>query len=176
MSFSRAQQPAWQAMIKRAWAAHCLAEGINPVPPKWDRDWYEQELYYAVKTTSTSDCNAGRDYDLAMAHFESIAGESIKWQMRVHSGDARRLLHELSEITEDHGIDEDYLRGVARQMLKVDHLPELSKLTKPQLVLILGEVKRHVRRNLKSEVSSTSSPEEFGSISSTTFDPEDIPF
>lgn len=149
MSFSRAQQPAWQTMIRAAWNAHCLHESIAPVPAKWDRSWYEQELYYAVKKTSTSDCNAGRDYDRAMAHFEALAGVGIKWQMKLHSGDAVRLLHELREAVGDYDIDEDYLRGVAQRMLKLEVLPALETLKREQLILILGEVKRYIRRHLK---------------------------
>jgi hypothetical protein len=150
MSFSRAQQPAFRKLVKEAWIAVCKAEGRAAAAAP-DRCWYEQELYLAVGQTSTTECNAGRDYDLAMAHFEGLAGAGIAWQMRVHSGDAKRLLHELSEVTHAHDIDEDYLRSVARRMLRTEHLPELAHLSRPQLILILGEMKRYVRRRLKRE-------------------------
>lgn len=159
MSFSRAQQPAWQKMIAAAWSEHCRAEGVEATP-KPDRSWYEQELFFATGQHSTADCNAGRDYDRAMAHFESITGGSIKWQMKLHSGDAVRLLHELRSEVAGHEIDEDYLRGVARRMLRTEHLPELSKLTREQLILILGEVKRFVRRRLKREAAPATAAEE----------------
>lgn len=150
MSFSRPQQPEFRSLVLHAWQAHCRAEGI-PATPKPDRSWYEQELFFSTGQHSTADCNAGRDYDRAMAHFESIAGGSIKWQMRIHTGDAVRLLHELRREVEAYDIDEDYLRGVARRMLRTEHLPELERLTREQLILILGEVKRFCRRRLKTE-------------------------
>lgn len=150
MSFSRAQQPEWQELIAAAWRAHCTHEGIE-LTKKPDRSWYEQELFLATGQTSTSDCNAGRDYDLAMAHFEGLAGVGIKWQMRVHSGDAKRLLHELRAEVDAHDIDEDYLRGVARRRLRLDELPALETISRENLVLILGEVKRFCRRRLKHE-------------------------
>lgn len=86
-----------------------------------------------------------------MAHFEALAGAGLKWNLRLYSGDARRMLHELGEVTEEHGIDEDYLRGVARRMLAVDDPPALHTLPREMLVRILGEVKRYVRRRLKRE-------------------------
>lgn len=158
MSFSRAQQPAWQKMLDEAWAAHLLSQGEAQVPRCKCKvrgsdcgccRWYLQELFFATGQHSTSECNAGRDYDRAMAHFESIAGNGIKWAMKIHSGDANRLLHELRATVGGYEIDEDYLRGVARQMLQTEELPELEKLSRKQLILILGEVKRYVRRHLR---------------------------
>ncbi len=148
MSFSRRQQPEWQALIRAAWSAHCLAE-TTTVAPKFDRSWYEQELFAATGHYSSADCNSGRDYELAMAHFEVIAGNSIKWQMKAHSGDARRILHELRESVGEHEIDEDYLRGVAKRMLRLTYLPQLETLSRQQLIIILGEVKRFIRRRLQ---------------------------
>lgn len=148
MGFSRAQQPGFRVMVAAAWSAHCRAEGCE-AGAKPDRAWYERELVFATGHHSTADCNAGRDYDRAMAHFEEIAGTGIKWQMRIHTGDAVRLLHELRQEVEAHDIDEDYLRGVARRMLRRDDLPELERLSREQLILILGEVKRFCRRRLK---------------------------
>ena len=152
MSFSRPQQPAWQQMIREAWAAHCLREGTAPVPPKWARDWYEQELFHATGATSTADLGAGRDYDRAMAHFEVLGGRDIRWQMKLHGGDAVRILHELDRVHPGHGLDETYLRGVAKRMLRLDFLPELSRLTREQTVIVLGEVKRWLRRQPKAEI------------------------
>jgi len=159
MSFSRAQQPAFRKLVKAAWVAVCKAEGRAATAAP-DRSWYEQELFYATDQTSTTELNAGRDYDLAMAHFEGLAGASIEWQMRVHSGDAKRLFHTLAEVTREHDIDEDYLRAIARRMLRVDYLPALADLTRPQLILILGEVKRYVRRRLKREAGKMGAEED----------------
>jgi hypothetical protein len=155
MSFTRAQQPAWQGMIRAAWKAHCLREGLTSAPGQFDRGWYERELSFATGRTSTIECNAGRDYDFAMAHFEALAGSGIRWQMCAHTGDARRLLHELSRFSHTHHLDEDYLRKVARQMLRTPHLPHLAELTRAQLLVILGEVKRHLHRRTKRDGASS---------------------
>lgn len=155
MGFSRAQQPGFRAMVFAAWSAHCREAG-RPVTAKPDRVWYERELFFATSHESTSECNAGRDYDRAMAHFEQLAGTGIDWQMRFHTGDARRILHELRTEVEAHDIDEDYLQGVARQMLGRE-VP-LERLTRQQLILILGEVKRYCRRRLKHEAPAPAEP------------------
>ena len=152
MGFSRAQQPEFRKLLAAAWARHCADEGIVPAKPA--REWYEQELFAAVRVTSTTECNAGRDYDLVMAHFEALARAEIKWQMRVHSGDGKRLLHELRAVVgeddlEAHGVDEDYLRAVAQRELRLDYRPELSALSREQCIVVLGEVKRWLRRAKK---------------------------
>lgn len=157
MSFSRAQQPEFRALVFAAWTAHCRHEGLA-LSVKPDREWYEQELFIATRHTSTSDCNAGRDYDLAMARFEELAGTGIKWQMKVHHGDANRMLHDLGEefgeeALKRHRVNEDYLRATARQSLRLDYLPELSKLSRKQCVLVLGEVKRWLRRAIKRDAA-----------------------
>jgi hypothetical protein len=149
MGFTRGQQPEFRVLVKQAWGVHCRTEGIDSKDSS-HRAWYEGELLFATGHDSTTSCNAGRDYDRAMAHFEALAMAGIKWQMKIHTGDANRILFQLQEITDEHGIDADYLRGVARQMLRREELPELHRLTRDQLILILGEVKRHVRRRKNS--------------------------
>lgn len=157
MSFSRAQQPGFRDMLNAAWAVVCR-EWPAAMRCKGKRcgechfcAWYEGELLEATGHSSTTECNAGRDYDFAMAHFEAIAGAGIIWQMRVHTGDAKRILFQLGEVKADHGLDEAYLRACAKRALKAATAPELSTLSKPQLVLILGEVKRSLRRAVKRE-------------------------
>lgn len=154
MSFSRAQQPAFRQMVHAAWLAHCRAERIAP-GLKPDRAWYEAELEEATGHASTSACSAGRDYDLAMAHFEAITGVSIKWQMRVYSGDAKRMLHELRGlISPKDGVDEDYLREVARNALGLDEPPQLHLIPREGLVEIIQTVLRHLRRKRNREVTA----------------------
>jgi len=152
MGFTRAQQPNFRKMVLDAWADEAKQRGLA-TPGKPDRDWYEHELELATGFRSTANCNAGRDYERAMAHFEILSGAGIRWQMKVNGGDARRILHILSETCGEHDIDENYLRGIARRMLKRDELPELKFLTREHLMTILGEVKRHIRRKLQREES-----------------------
>lgn len=153
MSFSRSQQPEFRGLVAAAWQAHCKATATDLKSPG-KRAWYEAELFAAVSHYSTTECNAGRDYDFAMAHFEELAEAGIKWQLRKYSGDAIRILWELRTVAMDHDIDEIYLRGVARRMLKSDTFPELHLLPREQLIQILGEVKRFCRRTLKRALKS----------------------
>ncbi len=161
MSFSRAQQPELRASLAWAWAAHCRADGLaEAIGSQCLRkrcgqagcdycSWYEAVLEGATGQRSSTLCNAGRDYDFFMRDLEVIHGRSIRWQMKAFGGDANRILHGLREVSDEHGLDEDYLRGVARRMLKRDDLPELHTLSREVLIEILGEVKRFVRRRLK---------------------------
>lgn len=153
MSFTRAQQPAFRLLVKAAWYAHirenpgtCGAE--HPARPH--RPWYEAELFTATGQHSTKDLNAGRDYELAMAHFEALVGESLQWQMKAARGDARRILHALDQIREDHGIGEPYLRAVAARVIAKrwphSEPPQLAELSLKELITVQGEVKRAVRR------------------------------
>ena len=150
MSFSRPQQPAFRALVAAAWRAYCQSVSLTKMLPPY-RVWYEWELFNATGRHSTKDCNAGRDYDRAMAHFEILAGAGIRWQMRLHTGDARRLLHELRAAVGEHDIDEDYLRAIARQSLGLDYLPNLEDLPRERLILILAAVRRYIHRRLTRE-------------------------
>ncbi len=149
MSFSRAQQPEFRKLVKLAWAAHCRMESLAETDKAGERAWYEAQLFEATGNSTSRACNAGRDYDRAMAHFETVAGSGVKWNLRLFGGDAKRILHQLREVSDEHQLDEEYLRGVARRMLNREYLPELHTLSRETLITILGEVKRHIRRALK---------------------------
>lgn len=148
MAFSRRQQPEFRKLVALAWAAHCRLTGAAG---KMDRGWYEDTLEAATGYRSTSECNAGRDYDAAMAEFEAIAGTGVKWGLKLHGGDAKRIAHNIRQICEDHDIDEGYMRRVARKALRLDTLPELLQLDREQLLVILRACKQHVTRNLIAE-------------------------
>lgn len=147
MSFSRAQQPEFRILVKAAWQQHVRETGAGK---SQERAWYEAELLEATGKDSTSKCNAGRDYEAACAHFEALVGTSIKWQMKACRGDAKRILWHLDQITEKHGLSENYLRRIAHNSapkhLRETELPQLADLAPDHLTLILGEVKRFVRR------------------------------
>lgn len=149
MSFSKNQQPEFRTLVFAAWAAECKRDG-RQVTAKPDRDWYEQALYRAVRKTSTTECDAGHDYDFVMAHFEALAGVSIKWQMRVYSGDVKRILWWLQKDCGDAdlrrlGVNEDYLLRMVRSGYGQKKPWELEK---EERQTILGEVKRWVRRDM----------------------------
>lgn len=162
LGFTPKQQPELRLYLTLSWKKHCLDEGLEPS----DRcrgsqrcgrcvycAWYEEILVGATRKRSSKACNAGRDYDFLMRDLEIIHGQSTKWQLRAANGDAIRIRHELRDAVENHQIDETYLRKVARNMLRVDELPELEEMEAEQLIIILGEVKRFIRRRLKSGVA-----------------------
>jgi hypothetical protein len=72
MGFSRGQQPEFRGLVKQAWAEHCRAEGLDGKHSS-QRAWYEAELLISTGHSTTTACDAGRDYDDAMAHFETLA-------------------------------------------------------------------------------------------------------
>ncbi len=149
MSFSRPQQSQYRQFVRHAWLQHCRDEQL-PIAPM-DRDWYEAELVVATGHRTTSECNAGRDYDHAMAHFEALARAGVKWQLKLSRGDAIRLAHNIREVCANHDLDEDFMRGIARQALRLDTLPELVKLSPDDLMIVLRACKQHVTRHLVRE-------------------------
>lgn len=158
MSFSRAQQPEYRALVTAAWLAHCLREGLpKRFPKKGDaeyEDWYQRELMVATGNETSAACNAGRDYDFAMAHFEGLAmGGSIKWQMRLYSGDVKRMLYSLRKNVPEAAlraarIDEAYLLAALKKGFGNRKPWEVSRAA---LIVIVGEVTRHVRKSLRSD-------------------------
>jgi hypothetical protein len=149
--FSQAQQGLYRPMVWAAWERHCALTNS----PFTDHDspsfraWYEAELEAATGETSTTKLDRKRDFTDAMAHFEALVGESIFWQMRQHGDDARRIAFNLREIVQQNDVDEVYMRAMARRMLRIpddEPLPELGKMTYEQLIIIMGELKRFLRR------------------------------
>lgn len=162
--FAPGQQAELREYIGMAWATDCRANG-------WDPDarcrgstrcrtcaychWYEAILKKATGHTTSTECNAGRDYDFLMRDLEIIHGRSTKWQERASRGDAVRIIYELRKAVREHDIEEAYLQGVARRMLGLEALPPLEALERLQLIVILGEVKRFLRRRLNREPVKT---------------------
>ncbi len=157
MSFSRPQQPELRTYITLAWSAHCRAEGREDFRCSSSKrcgacaycGWYEAVLDKATGHRSTTDCDAGRDYDCFMAALEEIHGQSIKWKMRLFTGDVRRMMHELRKSVGTAaltaaGVDEEYLKRALRHGFGTR---EPWTVPKADLIVILGEVKRYVRRH-----------------------------
>jgi len=137
-------------MVAGAWAIHCRDTSQDRSDRAARDAWYRAELIECLGKDSTKTASATRDFEAAMAHFESIFGDSIYWQMAQFRGDARRVLHELDAICERHNIDEDYLRRIARVALKFDAPPQLIDLTPDQLLIILRAARIHARRQKRS--------------------------
>lgn len=52
----------------------------------------------------------------------------------------------VADICRNHDIDESYARGIARQALKLDSLPDIGTLGTKSLVIILRVLRIHSRR------------------------------
>ena len=146
MSFSRAQQGQFRPLVEQAWYFDCKRTKRDPLDKAGRRFWYEEELMEATGKHSTAECDQKRDYEDAMAHFEAIVGASIYWQMRRLSGDRRRILHEVQQLAQKFDCDDDYMRGIARQALKRETIPEWRDLGPEDLLCILRALKIQVRR------------------------------
>jgi hypothetical protein len=142
VSFTRGQQPEFRKMLAEA----CKFCGIDPKGSEY-RKWYEMALFNAVRKTSTTDCNAGRDYDFVMAEFEVLGQSGIKWQRKAATGDAVRMLHEIRKTCGSAAdVDESYMLGIGARALCMPLCPPLHKLSREQLETILVACKQQVTR------------------------------
>lgn len=160
MSFTRGQQPEFRTLLNRAWPK---ASEFDPSLDVGDRckakrcgecsfcRWYEELLFAATGHRSTTDCNAGRDYEFVMRALEAIIGDSIKWHLKAAGGDANRIRHELRSLCTDHEISDSYMQRIARQALKLDEPPALEDMSRDQLATVLIACKQHVTRQLVAE-------------------------
>lgn len=161
MSFTRGQQPEFRTLLERAWQTSCeldssLDQGARCRKSKRCGEccyclWYVGLLESSTGHRSTTDCNAGRDYDFVMRALEAIIGDSIKWHMKAAGGDANRIRHELRALSEKHEIDDRYMQRIAKQALRLDSAPALENMKPEQLVTVLIACKQHVTRKLVAE-------------------------
>ena len=169
--FTPAQRPRLNAALAAAWAAHCAREdaGAESRAPRCARGarckspaceycaWYVATLEAATGHTSTTECNAGRDYDHFLAALEVIAGDGIASQLARDGGDAKRILHAVAQIWPGHDLDERYLRGIAATMrggrTEDAGLPALAELTDAELRAVRIAAVNHARR--KADDSGT---------------------
>jgi hypothetical protein len=75
-----------------------------------------------------------------------IARNGIDWQLKLAGADKRPIIHTILEICREHDLDENYMRGVARQALKLEALPELERLEPAQLLIVLQLLRMNVAR------------------------------
>ena len=144
-----AQQGLFRPLVERAWQSHCRLQGLPAGDKTARREWYETQLLEACEVRSSSDLDPKRDFEAAMEHFEALVGDSIYWAMRRHGGDARRIAWQIRDLCRAHDIDERYMRGIARQALRLGAdapLPELLTLAPADLVTIIRALRIHLRR------------------------------
>ena len=160
---SQPGRPGLTEYLSLAWGAHCRCEGIpEALGARCLRKrckaadcayctWYEDTLEAATGHRSTTECNAGRDFDFFMAALEEIHGEGIDWQIRKFHGDANRILHAIRRVSADAAIDEEYLQKIATNALR-EHdtpvewvMPELHLLAPRELVVVKNAALAYVR-------------------------------
>ncbi len=164
LGFTKGQQGEYRPMVYAAWARHCrfhpeALQAADKAAAK--RDWYEDELEIATGQTSTRFCDRKRDFEAAMQHFEELSESGIYWAMRVYGADARRFAYSIRELCQAHDVDEDYMRGMARRSLGLgagDILPELANFEYEQLIVLMGELKRFLRRGGRPGVKQEEVP------------------
>lgn len=153
MGFSEGQQPALRQYLAMAWAEHCRQAGASVASrcPKSKRcgladscdycAWYESVLEGATGETSTTACNAGRDYEQFMRALELIHEQGIAWQVKAERGNLRRLEWLLEEAVPGKRYSLEYIRGIAKKALKRDQAPDLEKLSGAEQRIVLDALK-----------------------------------
>ena len=150
MSFSRKQQIMFRPLMAAAWKMK------HPGQP-WKasdhncRNWYEDELYLACKQVSSLDCDPRRDFESVMAHFEGVAGgrggkNPFYWNYRIYGAEPRRIKYAIRKICAEFDCDEEYMLGIARQALQLDHLPAWDEIGYGESVIIIRAIKIAVVR------------------------------
>jgi hypothetical protein len=166
LGFTPGQQGLFRPLVDAAWAKHFAAHpgclwktSGNEEAAK--RIWYESALKNATGKTSTTECDPKRDFEDAMVYFEQLIGESIYWATRKYGADARRIAWNIREIVRANDVEEYYMRGVARRMLRLDDdapLPLLEEMDYRDLLIIMGELKRFLRRGGRPGASHRKDP------------------
>jgi hypothetical protein len=154
MSFSPRQQGEFRVLVAKAFARAChreeFAREAGLGGPAFKRAWYEGELEQSTGKRSSTACNAGRDYEAAMAHFERLADDgSFAWQLKGAQGDATRILHVIREKMGEFELSEGYMLGIAQQEL--GFRPESLHALKPAMLMkilrrLLMQLQRQKRR------------------------------
>jgi hypothetical protein len=138
-------------MVNRAWYVHCgrvmpdgLADSMRRDKAHKER-WYREELMAACGVDTSLKLDPRRDFEVAMAHFEAIIGDNFAWQLKLFSGDRRRILFKIRDLSKQYDLDDGYIMGLARKALKRESTPDLDELVPEHLIKVLNAVRAHVR-------------------------------
>lgn len=166
MSFTPRQQGLFRPMVTRAWAKHAEGNALDVRNRAAKDAWYRAELVECLGRDTTKDCDAGRDFELVMAHFEAIAGGDFHWNLRVHQGDCRRLQFSIAKICQRWDIDDAYARATAARVLKwpgrLESLAEITNagdLQKVRIALLI-HARRHGNREDHAAAKAVNAPAE----------------
>lgn len=157
MPFSGAHWAKLRPLIDAAWALHCHRNGCNERDKNAYDVWYRGHLKAATGKTSTTQCNGGRNFEQACARFEELAESGYEMQLRLITGDLKRIRHAiqrvyppfLKQFTDDQALHA-WLRGIARQVTNAGHLPDLHELDDAQ-IQVVTQIARTAANDSKPE-------------------------
>ena len=152
MSFTPRQQGHYRPLVARAWTRHAEGEGINPKDKAARETWYREQLNAAANVESSKDLNAGRDFNLVMAHFETLCGDDIYWLLKLTTSDENRLRHAVQAIARDLDLDDAYIRATAGYVLRRE-ITSLSDCTAAELQKVRIALSIHARRQRSAAAS-----------------------
>lgn len=147
MAFSRAQQGEYRRLENAAWQLHARRQNIDPKDKAARESWYRSELEKATGHRSTKDCNSGRHFEAACAHFEALAEDGINHQLGLVRGDLRRIRYAAKQINPawsgqfptDAAL-ESYVRGIVAQAFRGRDI-ELHQLNDGQIRIVTQAVR-----------------------------------
>jgi hypothetical protein len=135
----------WHALDAARKAA--LACGAIAKASEWE-PFRKAYLLREAKIESLRDIpKSGPIFAVVMAALEKLAGDGIRWNVRVDSGTADRAVaqHNLGEFLNENRIDHRWATGVARQALKNERI-ELHELDGQQTETVLGILRAQKRK------------------------------
>lgn len=143
MKLSENQQRAVWRQLDAAWKAHAAREGIRENDSVAKTAFRKRVLRESTGLASlTLLPKAGPLFAKFMAALEVIAGDGIKWNVHVDSGEAARAcpLHALGALMVERGISPAYVTGIARRACR-DERMELHDLDAAQAETVLRIVR-----------------------------------
>lgn len=87
--FNGRQQAIYRPMVKLAWLAYCQKHGRISTDRGGADAWYRDELMECLGENTTSRCNMAEDFDIAIRHFATLAGDEY-WPVRIADAPERR--------------------------------------------------------------------------------------
>jgi hypothetical protein len=151
MPFTRPQQGKFRPLADAAWKAHASVAALDPKDKRAKDAWYREQLITTTGFSTTSALDSGRDFDVLMAHFESIIDDgSTYWQARADAGDFNRIIWSVFRkkppVIAGEKITPAYLSGIAKQSLRLHTAPALRTLNKDQLKIVTTALAIHANR------------------------------
>ncbi|HEX8312764.1 MAG TPA: hypothetical protein VF614_15690 [Chthoniobacteraceae bacterium] len=139
-------KPFWM-MLTVAWEQHCREHGVDHTDTNLKDAWRRDQVRKSTgKSSLTQVPRVGRKFIQLMADLEVITRSGITWQVKLHGAEKRPIIHTILEICREHDLDEHYMRGVARQALRLEALPQLEQLEVAQLLTVLQLLRMNVAR------------------------------